>query len=525
MNIVTDGGHFDTYDGIETFLVTESMVLKHSAKVYPDSPSIQKLHFNIHQTIANNEWIRMGKPFDLSAPLEPIYVYRSLLLSAIAVPFYYAALFFSISPIVAVALFSNPLVLSLTAVVIFCFSLEIFRSKKIAFVLSLIFGLCSFAWSYSTTMLPQPLQALLIISSAYFTYKAAKQSNNNNIIKRNVFAGSAGVLLGFSLFAHPASAIVIPAFVTYTIFSMRRNKKSLVTFLVMLGVVISFAGLVNYWRFGLFTEFGYGKSASLSNHNGWEGLVGLLISPGKGIIFYFPIVILLPLAIRYMYREDRGLSVLFIYVIFAYWLFFGTDDWAGNGQGFLTTSWAGNVGWGPRYLLPTLPFIAIAFGALLTRLKNRLFLKISTVVLCAISFFVSLLGTIVWYQYGLAYGWEREGLWQYDHITFRNNMTVSSWDIMTWFPQYSPIILHMKVLISDYLSKLPAELAYTHAPNTDYHYIGLAPCPYDMYIYCKAGIIPMLLLACIESAIVMNILMEIYEKPIFKTYVNVKRQK
>jgi hypothetical protein len=477
INIASNGGHFDTYDGIETFLVTESMVLHHSAKLYPDVPSIQKLHWQ-------------------SKPLQPTYTYRSLLLSAIALPFYYAAIFFSASPITLVAFFVNPLILALTSVVIFCFSLEVYRSRKIAFILSLIFGICSFAWSYTTTLLPQPLQAFLIITSVFFIYKAAKQKDNNNNKtvtnnEQNFCAIMAGILLGFSLFAHPTSAIVFPALVVYSIFSMwHNNRRKLVVFLVALCIAISFAGFVNYWRFGSFTEFGYGNQAPLSVHHGWKGLVGLLASPGKGIIFYFPIVILLPLALKYMYMENKKLFFLFTYVIFAFWLFFGTDDY------WDPHTWAGDIGWGPRYLVPILPFITIAFGTILVQLKNTLFLKLSIIILCGLSFFVSFLGIIVWYQYGLGYGWSSEGLWQYDNIKFRGDLKVSSWDIMTWFPQYSPIILHMKVLMSDFVSKIPAEFTGN----------GLAPCSYDLYIFCKYGAVPIFVLSVAISIILLFIL-------------------
>src|SRR6188472_2574406 len=126
VNIASNGGHFDSWDGVETFLVAESMVLKHSAMLYPDVPSIQKLYFDIQQSTAYNV--------------------RSLLSAAIAVPFYYAAIIFSASPITVVALFVNSMIISLTSVVIFCFSLGIYRSKKIAFALSLIFSVCSFVW-------------------------------------------------------------------------------------------------------------------------------------------------------------------------------------------------------------------------------------------------------------------------------------------------------------------------------------------------------------------------------------------
>jgi hypothetical protein len=70
-------------------------------------------------------------------PLEPVYVVRSLLQSAIGVHFYYAAIIFSALPLPIVAIFVNSLLISLTCVAIFCFSVELYESKKMTFVLSL----------------------------------------------------------------------------------------------------------------------------------------------------------------------------------------------------------------------------------------------------------------------------------------------------------------------------------------------------------------------------------------------------
>jgi hypothetical protein len=98
-NVVSSGGHFDIWDGVEAFLVTESMVLKHSAKLYPDLPSIKKLDFNIRYVVWFLKSSEDKKLYNYETiPLEPVYSVRSLLLSAIAVPFYYLAIFFSVSP-------------------------------------------------------------------------------------------------------------------------------------------------------------------------------------------------------------------------------------------------------------------------------------------------------------------------------------------------------------------------------------------------------------------------------------------
>ena len=82
INVISAGGHFDWRDGVETFVVTESMVIKNSAKLHADVPSIKELYGKIYEQQ------------NLTSKPQPYYAPRSLLLSAIAVPFYYAAYYF-----------------------------------------------------------------------------------------------------------------------------------------------------------------------------------------------------------------------------------------------------------------------------------------------------------------------------------------------------------------------------------------------------------------------------------------------
>jgi hypothetical protein len=160
INIVSSGGHLDWRDGVETFVVTESMVLKNSAMFHSDVPSVRELYAEA--------WL---SKYDLFS--QPTYTPRSLLLSAIAIPFYYSATaFLLISPILAAGLIINSVILSLVSLVIFLFSVEMYSSKRLALALSTIFSVCSFIWPYNTSLYPQPLQALLLIAPAYFLYKA-----------------------------------------------------------------------------------------------------------------------------------------------------------------------------------------------------------------------------------------------------------------------------------------------------------------------------------------------------------------
>ena len=486
INLISSGGHLDWSDGVLTFLVVEGLVTKYSAKLRSDLPSISSLYGESEQ-----KQLKLG---------EAHYTHRSLLLAVISAPVYYVATILSISPVFLVAYLVNSFIIALTSLVIFCFSLEIYNSRKIAFILSLIFTGCSFILPYNTSLFPQPLQALCMVLSAYFLYisgddvscllisRIARYVDNNSgsnikkvcTRKETCFVVLGGLFLGLSVFANPTSVIVIPGFVAYGIFSMIHRRKKISFFLISLAIVLALVGLSNYIRFGSFTEFGYYQYASWSWSNlGWTGLVGLWISPGAGLIFYFPIVILLPLALKYMYRENRWLFFLIVYIISIHWLYFGTLSY------MEPISWSGGLAWGPRYLVPVLPFITLALGSLLTHLrsnKQKLSLfKVSTITsLCVIGFMINLLGTIIWIYYSHLYSWENEQIWKYggDKI----------WDQETWNLYYSPIVLDLKILTDRYISDIQLE----HFNGTQWHYVtyGLAPCSYDLYIFCKFGIIP-----------------------------------
>ena len=276
-------------------------------------------------------------------------------------------------------------------------------------------------------------------------------------VKRFYFGALASFFLGLSVFAHATSLIFVPAFLIYSFFSvMRYDKKNFILFIAILSIVLFFAGLVNYARFGSFVEFGYGYFSSLVTHNGWRGLIGLLVSPGAGLVFYFPLAILLPLGAKYMYKENRLLFFLCTYIIVANWIYVGTLSFGSE-----PIAWSGGVAWGPRYLIPVLPFIMIILGNIFFHL-NRKALKLFVIGLCAAGFYVNLTGILIWFQYGLVYGWDREGLGNYPN----------SLEIMAWSPLYSPIVLHTKALMTDYVSQIdPAQYI-----NTSWNWVCLWEC-------------------------------------------------
>jgi hypothetical protein len=499
INFISSGGHTDLWDGMITFLITEGMVLKQTAQLDPEIPSISNTSIPImintflHWEVQNNKVVT-GKYYEwvsMSRPIEPVYTSRALFLPAISVPFYFLATLLSVNPVSLIAFSVNSIIIALTGLVIFCFSLDLYGSRRLAFLVGLIFTACTFILPYNNSLFPQPLQALCIVSGVFFLYKA--RHNRPSFIcvfTRNIdtahaktayfYCGLAGLFFGLSIFASPTSGLFLPGFVICSFIFLRHNKRLILCFLLTLGALLILAGILNYVRFGSISEFGYGSQyGNLSLNTGWIGLLGLLLSPGKGLLFYFPPIVLLPLAILFSYRQNKGLSFITVYVLGVAWLYFGTIDINGGSR-----FWSGAIAWGPRYLIPTLPLIVIMLGGLIKyprKHNTKRLINVSLISTCVAGFIVNLGGVLVWTEYGLIYGFENEKLGG------------GAEEITTWDPKYSPIVLHMKMLSEDYVAGIPVQ----DYKNTGWGYAtyGLSPCQYDLYILCKFGIVPMVILS------------------------------
>ncbi|MDQ3702352.1 MAG: hypothetical protein M3442_15745, partial [Chloroflexota bacterium] len=78
----------------------------------------------------------------------------------------------------------------------------------------------------------------------------------------------------------------------------------------------------------------------------WEGLYGLLVSPGKGLFFYAPPLLLSLAALPWFVRRHGGASFVLVAAPLLYLLVYGSKGvWHGGG-------------WGPRYLVAALPLMA-----------------------------------------------------------------------------------------------------------------------------------------------------------------------
>ncbi len=116
------------------------------------------------------------------------------------------------------------------------------------------------------------------------------------------------------------------------------------------GAAPGFAGVgaYNAVRFGSPLSTGYSVAVDAWTSPWTEGLLGLIASPGRGLLWHFPLVLVSLWAIRKCQGTSRTLSILaFSGLVTLLGLYCRWWDWGG--------SWC----WGPRFLVPVLPLLYV----------------------------------------------------------------------------------------------------------------------------------------------------------------------
>lgn len=346
----------------------------------------------------------------------------------------YAALVFLFVPRL------NQIITAVICVLLFSFASRLYRSARLGIGLALAYGLGTMAWPYAKFYFSDPLSAFCLLATAYFLFVFKEQGE----LKQLILAGG---FLGYAFLTKLSSVVVLPLFLAYSlpIASALRSFRPIVSratprrwrlgiypsaedsqpaghrisswrrllaFLAPAGVLLVVACLYNYYAFGQPFTGGYYEE-------GWStpwyvGLHGLLISSGKSLLLYVPVTVVAPLALVALYKASRkGEAVLFT-AIFGAYLLLHAGWW----------SWYGGWSWGPRFLVPTLPFLILPLGALWPGGIAR---HVSLLALTIISVFVQFLGVAIDFN---------------QYMLVINDLTK-----LLFIPEYSPLIGHLQLLL------------------------------------------------------------------------------
>jgi hypothetical protein len=231
--------------------------------------------------------------------------------------------------------FFNPFVAALAAVALFALVFLTRGSLRWATVVASLFVLASIAWPYSKI----GMETTFMFASVTAVALAVWARRSPSALSWGLTGFATGAAIATKPYAFlPMAAIAILLWTTFrSAQGGRRLRLGLAICLPLLAWGLAIAWY-NWFRFGSPTDFGYTES-SLTLSMPLNAL-GLLFSPGKGLILYSPLVVLGALGLPRLWRADRGLAGSLIFMFAALTCIAGASNY-----------WGDEV-WGPRYIVP-----------------------------------------------------------------------------------------------------------------------------------------------------------------------------
>lgn len=269
----------------------------------------------------------------------------------------------------------NPLLGAMTALLIVLTSIRIGASRRHAWLAGLAYGLCTFAWPQARSTLSD-VQATFLLFLAFHLLVKVRESYRRYLppLRRDMVGF--GVALGAAFLTRvaiaPVIAVLLLAATGVVRFGRRRTGRRGIPlregFWMLTPAILALVawGAINHLRFGTPFETGYGEAVGLNfySYPPWLGALALFFSPGKGLLYLAPALLIVPL---WLVRQPRSGDPLVGWTIL-------TVAVATIAPIAPIQSWHGAWTYGPRYILPLLPFLWLGIAPtldLLEELKTR----------------------------------------------------------------------------------------------------------------------------------------------------------
>lgn len=284
--------------------------------------------------------------------------------------------------------------IALTAAFLFKSVMRLGYQQKTGIFISLLFGLGTMAFPYSRTYFRDPLAMCFLCCAWYYAICLRKNFENS-------LHGNWRHWIGFGLFllagilTKNTILIALPVLLLYILLPRpvhplsRGNSRRVFRFLVVLSLFLFLAALI--WvklipQIPLLARFSpnyYGFLAkfffSTPHPNFFYALLGPLISPGKSIFLFSPILVLSIWPLIQHFKQSWPAWLFFILLVIAQALFYDAN-------------WAGHNNWGPRYLLPAIPPLILTISPIVEKCFEQSGKRIGLMILSFVSIFVQLLG-------------------------------------------------------------------------------------------------------------------------------------
>lgn len=270
--------------------------------------------------------------------------------------------------LVYAAFFTNAFVTALSAVVLAAWVRRLGHRPATGLLLGAIYGLATLAMPYARMLFGEPVSALALLVTAYSLVRSAGAGQ-----RAVLWAAVAGLALSYALWVRLFTALALLPFALFLVLRITGGVSGLkrhlqpATFtlkpwlplLAFLAVTAVFGVGGNLWynayRFGSPLASGYQFAEGESFITPlWTGLYGLLLSPFRGLFWFSPVLLAALPGTLYTWRRDRGLAMMAWGVVLVYLIPFS-----------MWWMWWGGFAWGPRFLLPVVPFLLVLAAPLL----------------------------------------------------------------------------------------------------------------------------------------------------------------
>ena len=243
-------------------------------------------------------------------------------------------------------------------VYLFAWRLSGHHRAAVATALATAFG--TLVWPYSKFGFNAPLATLTVVGAIYAVWTGVRSGRHGLI-------WIAGAAFGGALLVRSELVLSAGIAALWAAYELKWAWRSVGRVWIAIGVPIAAAiGVMvvyNYARFGNPLDTGYLRDAGAgfnSISKIWEGLAGLLVSPGRSLFLYSPIALAGVVALGGWFRRDRSTAWLLTAVAATFFVFYGSLEY-----------WDADRSYGPRYLLPIVPLLCLPLVAWFAEPQRR----------------------------------------------------------------------------------------------------------------------------------------------------------
>lgn len=304
----------------------------------------------------------------------------------------------------------NPLLGALTGALLVLAARRAGARRLHATLCGLSYGLCSYAWPQARGTLSD-VQATAALFLAFVLAQGVLERLERAKKPRLSSLCGFGLALGFAFLTRPVLAPGVAVLALYFVLRVLQETRALARpfplRVLLAGLAPALACLVaalwiNQQRFGDPLEFGYGGVVDKQWFLRWnpEGLLGVTVSAGSGLLWFAPgLLLIVPWLVHSLRRREFALPGLLLGLVLAIGL-----------PQALIPSWHGAWSYGPRYLLPLIPFLWFPLGVSLGFVWDQVLPRALACGLFALGGVTALGGVLVEYNTNLDLSLQAAGL-------------------------------------------------------------------------------------------------------------------